>query len=150
MTDTGRAEVSTNYLFVDALDPRSAAHLVRWTAGLQARIKARMVNEAGERVGEETAFVCAPPSPGAFLRLAALRVRPCERVEITAEGPDAQEAIRRVEKALSSEEQAPPVDVELERALRWWVAVCADPNPSEEMQVKIRELVDDHIQHAIY
>lgn len=98
-------------MFVDSLEPRSAANLVSWTAGLEARIKVR----AGD---QETAFVCDPPSPGAFLRLVALGgVRPGERIEITAEGPDAEEAIRRAEKA-STREEPPQVEAELERALR--------------------------------
>lgn len=126
---------------VVGLDPRSAANLVRSTAGLAARIKAK-------REGKEVTFVCEPPSPGALLRLMALGARPGESVEFSAEGPDAGEAIGRVEKAFSGEEP-PPAGAELERALRWWVAVFADPAPSEERRAKIREMVDDHLQHVL-
>ncbi len=151
------------------LDPRSAAHLVRWTAGLRARITARRVNRTGERIGEETAFVCDPPSPGALLRLIGLGVQPGERVVISAEGPDAGEAIRRAKGVLSRDppmpgaqeafrvwwdakmrEGMPPVDAELERALCWWVAATTVANPSEEMQAEMRELAEDHVRHAIY
>lgn len=75
----------TSLLFVGetgktGLHARSSAHLIRWTAGLDARLT---ITSRKKRL----TFTCNPPSPGNFYRLSAMGVRPGETVEISAEGP---------------------------------------------------------------
>jgi phosphotransferase system HPr-like phosphotransfer protein len=97
------------------LHTRSAALLVRWTAGLDARLKIRI------RGGEGVAFRCDPPAPGAFVWLCGMGVRPGETLEISAEGPDAERALYGARRALQEEPPPSPrrSPEEYERLLRW-------------------------------
>jgi len=129
---------------VRGLPAESATQLIRWTAHLNCRITVRRSN------GDRTAsFVCEPPSPGGFVRLCGLAARPGETLEITAEGPDAAEAIRKACAALAGEKGTPAVDANLDAALRGWIDVLSwFERVSGRFTKEQRELMEEHLMHA--
>ena len=127
---------------------RSAAFLVRWTAGLDATLE--VVAPRGTATLD-----CRPRNATNLIKLCTLGVRPGETVRITAKGRDALLAIYGASRAL--EEEPPPVgpvsswtnldrlrveewvrrlergmppDEALAEELLWWLKVTSKPHRS--------------------
>ena len=96
------------------LHTRSAALVIRWTAGLDAHVTVERLD--GHQAGKGMSFACKPPSTGSFILLSSMGVRPGERLKFTARGPDARAALYGIKRAL--EEEPPPNNEQ--RLVEWW------------------------------
>ncbi len=154
------------------LHARSAAFLVRWTAGLDARIEVRRLDPKKKLL---LTFACSPASTGNFLLLSSLGVPEGERLKFTARGPDAKAAAFGIRQALREEppitlppaeltdadkeklrawaarilEGAPEGDEEFVEELEEWMALMVRADFAEQLRGELGELADQRLTEAM-